>query len=172
MGDLGLFFFLMSLNRKLRNQYFWRLKKIKLQLMQNRESFQTLDILFYFVFRITVNCGITAVNLNWKAFLIMHAWSVLDYRIHEDRRHFLIRFLSLQQSIHPSIQPSIHPSNKHLPKPYCICAIARMEHRDEDTVPPFKMSQSTWGHSYTQLTVIDSNCSKCYKGVGKMKINV
>ena len=97
----------MSLNRKLRNQYFWRLKKIKLQLMQNRESFQTLDILFYFVFRITVNCGITAVNLNWKAFLIMHAWSVLDYRIHEDRRHFLIRFLSLQQSIHPSIYPSI-----------------------------------------------------------------
>ena len=101
----------MSLNRKLRNQYFWRLKKIKLQLMQNRESFQTLDILFYFVFRITVNCGITAVNLNWKAFLIMHAWSVLDYRIHEDRRHFLIRFLSLQQSIHPSIHLSIHPTN-------------------------------------------------------------
>ena len=103
MGDLGLFFFLMSLNRKLRNQYFWRLKKIKLQLMQNRESFQTLDILFYSVFRITVNCGITAVNLNWKAFLIMHAWSVLDYRI--------LNQISLSPTIHPSIHLSIHPTN-------------------------------------------------------------
>lgn len=134
--------------------------------MQNREPFQTLNILFYSVFRIMVNCGITIVNLNWKAFLINYAcfWFILDYRIHRTGE------ISIQVSLHPSIRhPSIHPSNKHLPKPYCICAIAWKEH-------------SGWGHSsslqnvtvylrtFIYTTHSDTlNCSKCYTGVGKWR---